>query len=566
MDTLRLHRMYEMHRHNRATHAGGRRHLVRRIVIVGGGPVGLYAAYRHFTKTGVDVWLVEKRADYSRKHFVEMDELFLHEVMWILGTEYDKLTTSDDGDRTGHTGLQVVCAKLERLLKSTLLQLAAYVKWMGENADRDDPSQLTLIYNARFTGVDIGYIGSTPGFAVVLVPYTRIAGYEASTHPETNSMEVNDEWISVEGGRKLVVVDVVLCTGGTKDAECRAHLGERLTKTERQRYGRVNFFKGGRLAVFPDLGDKSFAGWSSAAFSAFGLHIRLYGIDQLLQSSEAQQCVGGDLTLHNTITEDILRVGVLKDAVRMTAFRTNLQFVLNLTLIPKLNELYDHIDDSLAEKKPGFESCETFVPRLSRLVYAALASFWIGRLEHVNIDYEWSIPKEIDEQKWNFHPNHHPILGETAPKRRVEAELIMGREATYKPAPRQMANTHTFPLRVLGDYEEGFYTRLYAHEDCAPVKSMKNWKDGNNEEFLAKILASEKGRETVAFKVEMLNPINLAGETEARSALRISTEIPSLFEEWLGQISTYIDKHEESALHEDSVSECHEMKQILLAK
>lgn len=305
MDTLRLHKMYEMHRRNRATHAGGRRHLVRRIVIVGAGPVGLYAAYRLFTQTGADV---EKRPKYTRKHFVEMDELFKHEMMWLLGTEYSELVGSNEGKQTGLTGLQVVCAKLELLMKTTLLLLAAYVKWMGENADRNNPSQLTLIYNARFAGAGL----EPSGFAALLhaVPYRQEVGSSASPRPETDLMEVNGELKHVEEGRMSVIADAVLCTGGVNEAECSVHLGDRLVKTERQRYARINFFKGEQLAGIPGLGSESFDSWPSAAFSALGLHLQLYGVDQLLsKSSDAKKCLGDETLALHTFTS-------LKDKIR----------------------------------------------------------------------------------------------------------------------------------------------------------------------------------------------------------------------------------------------------------
>lgn len=311
MDTLRLDKMYEMHRHNRATHALGRRHRVRRIVIVGAGPVGLYAAYRLFTQTGADVWLVEKRPEYTRKHFVEMDELFKHEMMWLLGTGYSELVglRSNEGKETGLSGLQVVCAKMELLMKKTLLQLAAYVKRMGKK-DKDDPSQLTLIYNARFADAKL----EPSGFAAVLhaVPYRQEAGSQAS--PETDHMEMNGEWTRVEGRRMSVIADAVLCTGGVNEAECSAHLGDRLVKTERQRYARINFFKGEQIANIPGLGSTDFDIWPSVVFSAFGLHLQLYGVDQLLsQSKEAKECLGDEtLDLHTftSIKDEILHVGL----------------------------------------------------------------------------------------------------------------------------------------------------------------------------------------------------------------------------------------------------------------
>ncbi len=98
-----------------------------RVVIEGGGPVGLMLALKEF-EAGADVTLLEKRdAHFNRPQIVRLDNQWVNDLRYYLGEQFDELFNSESGtgrlqdDGSGH----IVIYALEDALHNRLSELIA---------------------------------------------------------------------------------------------------------------------------------------------------------------------------------------------------------------------------------------------------------------------------------------------------------------------------------------------------------------------------------------------------------------------------------------------------------
>lgn len=240
MDEWLLAEMYDTHLSNRTLQPSSKNTtlpLLQRILIVGGGPNGLYSLFRLFLD-GHDVTLVEKRVRRDRAHFIVVDPIWAWQLrLLIVGSEFDRLfiDSNSSGSTLGLGGagdsLFVRVNDLETLLKRRAIQFVTYV------AQRNHQRRVSggefavpmlhfeLIYNAEFVGVEApSQLGVFPHRLEAVL---RVSLASASS-PQTRQscIEINGLWFA-HSLREQILVDVVICGSGKSDRECKQrYLGE----------------------------------------------------------------------------------------------------------------------------------------------------------------------------------------------------------------------------------------------------------------------------------------------------------------------------------------------------
>uniref|UniRef100_A0A915D9S9 FAD-binding domain-containing protein n=1 Tax=Ditylenchus dipsaci TaxID=166011 RepID=A0A915D9S9_9BILA len=102
---------------------------LKKAVIIGGGPNGLYSALKLFL-SGINVTLVEKRREYIRNQIVTLGTTWMFQLRIFLGTAFDECfdkTNSwqikHDNGENGEINIKI----FENALKRRLQSLAEYV-------------------------------------------------------------------------------------------------------------------------------------------------------------------------------------------------------------------------------------------------------------------------------------------------------------------------------------------------------------------------------------------------------------------------------------------------------
>lgn len=239
MDKMLLEEMYKMHMDRRklATLPPGQQQssadnphlpLLQHILVVGGGPNGLYTLFRLFLD-GHDVTLVEKRVRRDRSHFIMAEKIWAIQArLLILGSIYDRRFVADllnynDG-LLGEGSRYVLCARvddLEEALKERALQLANYLTTRnnpsGSTRDATPLPRFDLVYDAEFIGVEAPHSQPHRLEAVLRVSDTH------QTRIEVNGKKMafaHSKW-------ERIPTDVVVCASGKGDKQCRQrYLGE----------------------------------------------------------------------------------------------------------------------------------------------------------------------------------------------------------------------------------------------------------------------------------------------------------------------------------------------------
>ena len=137
------HSLFKLHKKNREKLNSDK----RKVVIQGAGPCGLLAGIKSYLE-GMDVTIVEKRSgDYTRRQIVSLDPLWVAELQWLLGTEFNNLISEGHGQMTADNVLEVSISELERVLKGRILDMIDY--HMGN----DNTPSLKLLYNTELTKI-----------------------------------------------------------------------------------------------------------------------------------------------------------------------------------------------------------------------------------------------------------------------------------------------------------------------------------------------------------------------------------------------------------------------------
>uniref|UniRef100_A0A915DER0 Uncharacterized protein n=1 Tax=Ditylenchus dipsaci TaxID=166011 RepID=A0A915DER0_9BILA len=117
LDTALLENMYHEHKSNQPKNEKP----LKKAVIVGAGPSGLYAAFQLYL-SGVNITLVNDRKDYIRNQIVQLDSNYMLQLKMFLGTKFEKLFYGkySPGILTQQNGGQISLKHLEKAFKDRL--------------------------------------------------------------------------------------------------------------------------------------------------------------------------------------------------------------------------------------------------------------------------------------------------------------------------------------------------------------------------------------------------------------------------------------------------------------
>ncbi len=117
-----------------------------KVVIEGGGPVGLMTAIRQYEK-GADIVVLEKRdTRYNRPQVVRLDRQWLKDLRYYLGEEFDELLSEDGRSRVQPDGSAYLVTKaLENALHQRLTKLISFDSHNPPHIQRLAAHELTSV-------------------------------------------------------------------------------------------------------------------------------------------------------------------------------------------------------------------------------------------------------------------------------------------------------------------------------------------------------------------------------------------------------------------------------------
>ena len=173
LDRMAIEAMLDEHTFNKRRLNERGAHL-QRAVVVGAGPNGLMTAVRLFL-AGFRVTLIERRMVYERSRFVFLNEKWVAQLKWLLGSRYNAVVGADMAHYVEWASTYILL--LEGEVKSRLVELARLASERGEK------KALRLVYGVGFEGVEFPREGDVTAFRAIL----------SVEDGETDVVEVNGE-------------------------------------------------------------------------------------------------------------------------------------------------------------------------------------------------------------------------------------------------------------------------------------------------------------------------------------------------------------------------------------